>query len=140
MPSMNSELVTIAPATEAFTRSNMPARNAVMAMTSSVRLPSVAFSRPPTASPVFAATLSVAWLSKAARGTIASTASTNSVVCDSGAKCSPRKTAGTAASSHSSGFERRPRRILFMIEVPNSQLPRCCVAYMPTNTATTTAM
>ena len=36
MPSMNSELVTIAPAIEAFTRSNIPARNAVMAMTSSV--------------------------------------------------------------------------------------------------------
>ena len=71
MPSMNSELVTMAPAIDAFTRSNMPARNAVIAMTSSVRLPSVAFSKPPTASPVFAATLSVAWLSRAARGTMA---------------------------------------------------------------------
>ena len=34
-------------------------------MTSSVRLPSVALSRPPTASPVLAATDSVAWLSVA---------------------------------------------------------------------------
>ena len=63
-PSMNSVLVTIAPAMEAFTSMYCPARRAVSAMTSSVRLPSVALSRPPTASPVLAATDSVAWLSK----------------------------------------------------------------------------
>ncbi len=57
---MNSVLVTMAPATDAFTSMYWPARNAVRAMTSSVRLPSVALSRPPTASPVLAATDSVA--------------------------------------------------------------------------------
>ena len=57
---MNSVLVTIAPAIDAFTSMYCPARRAVSAITSSVRLPSVAFSRPPTASPVFAATDSVA--------------------------------------------------------------------------------
>ena len=138
MPSMNSELVTMAPAIEALTRSNMPARSAVIAMTSSVRLPSVAFSSPPTASPVFAATLSVAWLSRAARGTIASTASTNNIVCDSGATCSAMKTAGTAASSHSSGLERKACRILscFSLEI---QARALLGAYMPTKTATMTA-
>ena len=59
-PSTNSVLVTIAPAMDAFTSVYCPARRAASAMTSSVRLPSVAFSRPPTASPVFAATDSVA--------------------------------------------------------------------------------
>ena len=39
MPSMNSEFVMIAPASDAFTRSIMPARSAVIAITSSVRLP-----------------------------------------------------------------------------------------------------
>ena len=57
---MNSEFVTIAPAMEALTRSYIPARNAVMPITSSVRFPSVALSRPPTPSPVLAATFSVA--------------------------------------------------------------------------------
>ena len=59
-PSMNSVLVTIAPAMDAFTSMYCPARRAVSAMTSSVRFPSVALSRPPTASPVLAATDSVA--------------------------------------------------------------------------------
>jgi hypothetical protein len=59
-PSMNKVLVTIAPATEAFTNMCCPARKAARAITSSVRLPSVAFSNPPTASPVLAATDSVA--------------------------------------------------------------------------------
>ena len=59
-PSMNSVLVTMAPAMEAFTSMYCPARTAVNAMTSSVRFPSVALSRPPTASPVLAATDSVA--------------------------------------------------------------------------------
>ena len=59
-PSMNSVLVTMAPAMDAFTSMYCPARNAVSAMTSSVRLPSVALSSPPTASPVLAATDSVA--------------------------------------------------------------------------------
>ena len=79
---MNSALVTIAPAIDAFTSVYWPALSAVMAIISSVRLPSVALSRPPTASPVFAATASVAWLSRAASGTMASTASTNSSVCE----------------------------------------------------------
>jgi hypothetical protein len=42
----------------------------------SVRLPRVALSSPPTESPVLAATDSVAWLSRAASGMMASTAST----------------------------------------------------------------
>jgi hypothetical protein len=40
-----------------------PERSAASAFTSSVRFPSVALSSPPTVSPVFAATDSVAWLS-----------------------------------------------------------------------------
>ena len=59
-PNMNKVLVTIAPAMDAFTSMYCPARNAASAMTSSVRFPSVALSRPPTASPVLAATDSVA--------------------------------------------------------------------------------
>ena len=59
-PSMNSVLVTIAPAMDAFTSTYSPARRAVSAMTSSVRFPSVALSSPPAASPVLAATDSVA--------------------------------------------------------------------------------
>jgi hypothetical protein len=60
MPNMNKVLVTIAPAMDAFTRVYCPACSAVSAMTSSVRFPSVALSRPPTVSPVLAATASVA--------------------------------------------------------------------------------
>jgi hypothetical protein len=70
---MNRVLVTIAPATDALTSMYWPARSAVRAMTSSVRLPRVALSSPPTASPVLAATDSVAWLSSAASGTMART-------------------------------------------------------------------
>ena len=57
---MNNVLVTIAPAIDAFTKVYCPACSAVSAMTSSVRFPSVALSRPPTVSPVLAATDSVA--------------------------------------------------------------------------------
>ena len=81
---MNSVLVTMAPAMDAFTSMYCPARKAVSAMTSSVRFPSVALSRPPTASPVLAATDSVAWLNSAASGTMANTESANNNVCDSG--------------------------------------------------------
>ena len=83
-PNMNNVLVTIAPAMDAFTSVYCPARNAVSAMTNSVRLPNVALSRPPTVSPVLAATDSVAWLSSAASGTIARTDSTKRSVCASG--------------------------------------------------------
>ena len=55
-PNKNSVLVTIAPATEAFTNVYCPARNAVSAMMSSVKLPNVALRRPPTVSPVLEAT------------------------------------------------------------------------------------
>src|SRR4029077_4332707 len=51
-------------------------------------LPSVALSSPPTASPVRAATASVAWLSRAASGTMASTASTNNRIWECGAAVS----------------------------------------------------
>ena len=68
MPNMNNELVTIAPAMEAFTSTYCPARSAASAMINSVRFPSVALSRPPTISPVLAATDSVARLSNAAKG------------------------------------------------------------------------
>lgn len=47
---------------------------------SSVMLPNVALSRPPTASPVFAATDSVARLNRAASGTIAATDRKNNEV------------------------------------------------------------
>ena len=57
---MKSVLVTIAPATEPFTRVYCPAWSAVIAITNSVRFPKVALSNPPTASPVFSATDSVA--------------------------------------------------------------------------------
>ena len=57
---MNKVLVTIAPAMDAFTRVCCPACNAVSAITSSVRFPRVALSRPPTELPVLAATDSVA--------------------------------------------------------------------------------
>ena len=101
---MNSELVTIAPAIDALTSMYWPARSAASAMTSSVRLPSVALSSPPTASPVFAATDSVAWLSSAASGTIARTASANRAVCADGASSSVASTTGTNTSIHSRGY------------------------------------
>jgi hypothetical protein len=69
------------PAMDAFTSVYCPARNAASAMTSSVRFPSVALSRPPTVSPVLAATGSVAWLSSAASVTIARTDSIKRSVC-----------------------------------------------------------
>ena len=103
---MNSVLVTMAPAIEALTSMYWPAAKAVSAMTSSVRLPSVALSSPPTASPVLAATDSVAWLSSAASGTMASTDSTNSSVCASGFSRAAANTAGTKTSSQSSGLRR----------------------------------
>ena len=73
---------------------------------SSVRFPSVALSRPPTASPVFAATDSVAWLNSAASGTMARTDSTKSSVCAPSASLSAARTAGTNTSSQSSGLWR----------------------------------
>ena len=115
---MNSELVTMAPAMEALTSMYSPARRAASAMTSSVRLPSVAFSSPPAASPVFAATDSVAWLSSAASGTMASTDRTNSSVCDSGASDSPAKTAGTNTRSQSSGLWRISRSRGWVMDQP----------------------
>ena len=81
---MNRTLVTIAPAIDAFTSTYCPAFNAVSAMISSVRFPSVAFNRPPIVSPVLAATDSVARLSNAASGTMARMERTNSSVCASG--------------------------------------------------------
>ena len=101
---MNRVLVTIAPAMDAFTSMYCPARRAASAMTSSVRLPSVALSRPPTASPVLAATDSVAWLSSAASGTMARTDSTNSSVCGLGRERLATNTTGTKTSSQSSGL------------------------------------
>src|SRR5262245_5519191 len=109
MPSMNRVLVTIAPAIEAFTSTYCPARSAANAISSSVRLPSVALSRPPIMSPVRAATASVARLSSAASGTIAKTDTTKSSVCASGLTASSTRTTGTRTSSHSSGV----LRILF---------------------------
>src|SRR6188474_1831600 len=103
---MKSVFVTMAPAMEAFTSMYCPADKAVTAMTSSVRLPRVAFSSPPTASPVLAATDSVAWLSSAASGTIANTDSTKSNVCASGLTFAAMNTTGTNASSQSRGLRR----------------------------------
>src|SRR5579862_6019984 len=103
---MNSVLVTIAPAIEALTSTYCPARNAAKAMSSSVRLPSVALSRPPIMSPVRAATDSVAWLNSAANGTMAATESTNRRVWASGLAICAKRTTGTSTSSHSSGLRR----------------------------------
>ena len=105
-PSMKSELVTMAPAIDALTSMYWPARSAASAMTSSVRLPSVALSSPPTVSPVLAATDSVAWLRRAASGTMARMDNTKSSVCASGASLCPASTAGTKTSSHSTGLSR----------------------------------
>src|SRR6476646_8900913 len=101
---MNNALVTIAPAMEALTRTYCPARNAARAMSSSVRFPSVALSRPPIISPVLVATDSVARLSKAANGTIAMTESTNRSVCASGLSTCAAKTTGTSANGQSNGL------------------------------------
>jgi len=100
---MNRALVTIAPAIDAFTSMYWPARSAVIAMTSSVRFPSVALSSPPTVSPVLAATASVAWLSRAASGTMASTESAKSSVWECGTTASATSTTGTKISIQSSG-------------------------------------
>ena len=72
-------------------------------MTSSVRFPSVAFRSPPAASPVLAAMASVARLSSAASGTMATTDSTKSNVCASGRSRAAASTTGTKASSQRSG-------------------------------------
>ena len=103
---MNSVLVTMAPAIEALTSRYSPARSAVSAITSSVRLPSVALSSPPTVSPVLAATDSVAWLSSAASGTMASTDSTNSSVWAWVRADGRRRTIGTNTSSQRTGVRR----------------------------------
>src|SRR5436190_1958636 len=101
MPSMNNVLVTIAPAIDAFTRVYCPACSVVSAMTSSVRFPSVALSRPPTVSPVLAATDSVAWLSSMASGTMAKTERAKRSVCASGLSLWATNTTGTKTSSQS---------------------------------------
>ena len=101
-PRMNNVLVTIVPAMDAFTSMYCPARKAASAMTSSARLPSVAFSRPPIASPVLAATDTVARLSSTVNGTMARTDSTKSSVCASCWSCWAANTTGTKASSQSS--------------------------------------
>src|SRR4051812_9774443 len=103
---MNNVLPTMAPAIDAFTSMYCPARSAARAITSSVRFPSVALSSPPTASPNFAPTDSVARLSNAASGTIAITASTKLNVCASGRTAWQMNGAGTANKSHSSGLWR----------------------------------
>lgn len=106
MPGTKSALVTIAPAIDALTSMYSPARNAASAMTNSVRLPSVALSRPPTASPVLAATDSVARLSIAASGTIASTDSPKRSVGDASKRCSAANTTGTNTSNQRMGVSR----------------------------------
>src|SRR5262245_7902703 len=118
-PSMKSELLTIAPATDARTRSVMPARSAVIAITSSVRFPNVALRRPPTASPVFAATLSVARLRSPARGTIAATDRKKTSVCAPGLACSTASAIGTNTISASSGWCRRSARTAFIGCLPD---------------------
>jgi hypothetical protein len=133
-PSMKSVLATIAPAMDAFTRMYCPARRAVSAITSSVRLPSVAFRRPPTASPVFAATDSVAWLSRAASGTMARMDSRKSSVGASDASVSAAKTTGTKSSSHSNGLWRISfSKVTFQLTLRarGRGSPRGCVEYRP---------
>src|SRR5262245_29289186 len=112
---MNRLFVTTAPVSEALTRSSMPARSAVTAMTSSVRLPSVALSSPPTASPVLAATLSVAWLNRPASGTIATTDKTKRSVCASGRRCSATRTTGTNTRNQYRGLRTSSLPIELMV-------------------------
>src|SRR5262245_51541941 len=123
---MNSVLVTIAPAIDAFTSVYCPACSAASAMISSVRFPSVALSSPPTASPVLAATDSVAWLSIAASGTIASTDSTNSSVCASCRIFWATNTTGTKTSSQSNLLCRTSSSSCFMdLDSNTTQLMEC---------------
>ena len=96
--------IPLTPAIEALTSMYCPAASAVIAMTSSVRFPNVALSRPPTASPVFAATDSVAWLSSAASGTIASTDNTKSSTCASCFTFTATKSTGTNTSNPNKGL------------------------------------
>jgi len=103
---MKSVLVTIAPAIEPFTSAYSPARSAAAAITNSVRFPSVALSSPPTVSPVFSATDSVAWLSKAASGTIARTERMKSSVCAVGTSFAATDATGTRANSQNIGLWR----------------------------------
>jgi len=77
---MNNALLTIAPVIEAL-RVASPSTQRGERITSSVRLLSVALSRPPIMSPVLAATDSVGRLSKAANRTRARTESTNRDLC-----------------------------------------------------------
>ena len=125
MPSMKSRLATIAPAIDALTSSNIPMRSAVSAMTSSVRLPRLAFRRPPMLSPVLAATDSVALLRSAASGTMAATERTKSRVCACGAACCATITAGARMRSHRIGLCRSSCRIRFtrsaLSRAPGSQ-------------------
>ena len=86
-PSMNSVLVTMAPASDAFTSAYCPAFSAASAMTSSVS------------------------------GTIASTDSTNSKVCDSGLSFKATKTTGTKTSNQSKGLWRISCSSGFMVSV-----------------------
>jgi hypothetical protein len=100
----------IAPAMEAFTSAYCPAFRAVSAITNSVRFPNVALSRPPAASPVLAATDSVARLRSTANGTMASTERRKRIVCASGEAFWTMKTMGTTASSQSNGCWRTSLR------------------------------
>jgi hypothetical protein len=111
-PSMNSEFVTIAPAMDALTRSNMPARRAVIAITSSVRFPSVALSSPPTASPVFAPRLRVG---QQGRRNDARTDSTNSAGVHR-SQSFRREHSRNATSSQRMRFSVNSRLIAFMRE------------------------
>src|SRR6516225_3693660 len=117
---MNNVLVTMAPAIEPLTSAYSPARSAARAITSSVRLPSVAFSKPPTASPVFAATDSVAWLSSVASGTTARIDRTNRVVPASCERAFTTNTAGTKTSSHNTGLCRISFRRGFIRRGPHA--------------------
>src|SRR5215472_1737027 len=89
---------------DALTSMYWPEFRAAIAMTSSVKLPSVALSSPPTASPVFTATDSVARLNIAASGMMAQTERTNSNVCDSGLIRWNTNRIGTNTSIQSSGL------------------------------------
>ena len=86
---------------EARTMSSSPARSATMAMISSGALPKVAFSRPPTASPVRVASCSVACTIRRAIGTMASAAAKNT----NGAVARPRARARARPERRNSQFD-----------------------------------
>ncbi len=110
-PSTSSRFPRIEPVSDAFTTSISSSRIRKIAMTSSVTLPNVAFSRPPIRGPACSASSSVARPIVPASGTIAPAAVANV----SSSLCSPKSAStdtGTSTSSHDvDGLTRTARNL-----------------------------